>query len=43
MNGRVVVQYSENDAKSRMAVVFKPGKTVTDLYGKALEPRTAEL
>lgn len=34
---------SENEVKPRMAVAFKPGKTVTDLYGKELEPGTAEL
>lgn len=37
-----VVQCSENEVKSRMAV-FKAGKTVIDPYGKELEPRTAEL
>lgn len=43
MSGNVVVQCSENGVKSRMAVVFKAGKTVTDLYGKELEPGTAEI
>lgn len=43
MSGSVVVQCSENEVKSRMAVVFKPGKTVIDLYGKELEPGTTEL
>lgn len=27
MSGSVIVQYSENEVKSRMAVVFESGKT----------------
>lgn len=43
MSGSVVVQCSENEVKPRMAVAFKPGKTLIDLYGEELEPGTAEL